>query len=250
MPEWLSQALAQPGLAWLLAAALVAGIVRGFSGFGTAMVYLPIAGSLLNPFAALTTLLVMDLFGPLPNVPRALRDRHPGDISKLFLGLVIALPLGVLLLSLLPVEVFRYAVSLISLCLLILLVTGFRYRGVLGPKTIVATGMLGGFLGGSTGLPGPPVIMVYMASQHPAKVVRATLMLYLLAVDVLMLGVFWLYDRLEVDYLVLGFCVMLPYLAGNVLGGVLFRADYERIYRLVAYAIIAISAVLGLPIWG
>ncbi len=156
MPDLITQALAAPGLGWLIAAALIAGIVRGFAGFGTAMVYLPVAGSFLSPFAALTTLIVMDLIGPLPNVPRALRDRHPGDISKLFLGLIVALPLGVLTLSLLPVEVFRYAVSIIALALLGLLITGFRYQGTLGPKTIVGTGMLGGFLGGSTGLPGPP----------------------------------------------------------------------------------------------
>jgi len=55
---------------WLLvAAAAVAGLVRGFSGFGTAMVYLPVAGQILSPFEALTTLLIMDLVGPLPNIP-------------------------------------------------------------------------------------------------------------------------------------------------------------------------------------
>ncbi len=249
MPDLITQALAQPGLGWLIGAALVAGVVRGFAGFGTAMVYLPMAGSFLSPFAALTTLIVMDLIGPLPNVPRALRDRHRGDISKLFLGLIVALPVGVLTLSYVPTEVFRYAVSLIALVLLGLLITGFRYRGTLGPRTIVGTGMLGGFLGGSTGLPGPPVIMVYMASQHPATVVRATLMLYLIAVDTLMLSVFWLYGRLEAQLLVLGFVVMVPYLLGNVVGGALFQAEYETLYRRVAYGIIAISAVLGLPIW-
>ncbi|MEM7521197.1 MAG: sulfite exporter TauE/SafE family protein [Pseudomonadota bacterium] len=250
MPELWSQALAQPGLIWLLGAALAAGLVRGFSGFGTAMVYLPVAGTFLGPFAALTTLLVMDLFGPLPNVPRALRDRHPGDMSRLVLGLVIALPIGVLVLAQVPAEAFRYAVSLIALALLVLLISGYRYRGALTPRLITGTGMLGGFLGGSTGLPGPPVIMLYMASTHPAHVVRATLMLYLVAVDVLMLGIFWLYDRLEPGNLVLGFCVMVPYLLGNILGGWLFRPGQEKIYRGIAYLVIALSAIIGLPFWG
>lgn len=249
MPDVLVQALAQPGLYWILTAALAAGLVRGFSGFGTAMVYLPIAGTFLSPFAALTTMLVMDFFGPLPNVPRALRDRHPGDMSRLIMGLVIALPLGVLVLTYVPTEVFRYAVSLIALTLLVLLISGFRYRGALTPRLITGTGMLGGFLGGSTGLPGPPVIMLYMASTHPAHVVRATLMLYLLAVDVMMVGLFWLYDRLEPGFLMLGFCVMVPYLIGNVLGGWLFRPGYEKTYRGIAYLVIAISAVMGLPFW-
>ena len=45
-----------------------AGLVRGFSGFGTAMIYLPVASQFLTPFEALITLMVMDFFGPLPLV--------------------------------------------------------------------------------------------------------------------------------------------------------------------------------------
>ena len=32
------------GFYWILTAAFVAGVVRGFSGFGSAMVFLPLAG--------------------------------------------------------------------------------------------------------------------------------------------------------------------------------------------------------------
>ena len=32
------------GFYWIFTAALVAGVVRGFSGFGSAMVFLPVAG--------------------------------------------------------------------------------------------------------------------------------------------------------------------------------------------------------------
>ncbi|MFY9209611.1 MAG: sulfite exporter TauE/SafE family protein [Aestuariivita sp.] len=249
MPDLFAQVSALPGLGWLISVAFLAGIVRGFCGFGTAMVYMPIATSIVGPFAALISMTIMDAIGPLPNLPRALRERHPGDMGRLLIGLVIALPLGVWTLGQLPTDVFRYAVSLISLTLLVLLASGYRYRGVLGTKTIVGTGMLGGFLGGSTGLPGPPVIMLYMASAHPAQVVRATLMIYLLVVDALLLALLWLFDRLEPEYIALGFMVTLPYLAGNILGAALFRPERETMYRAIAYGIIAGSAILSLPVW-
>ncbi|WP_050929974.1 sulfite exporter TauE/SafE family protein [Aestuariivita boseongensis] len=249
MPEVLTQALALPGLGWLIAAALVAGIVRGFAGFGTAMVYLPVAGAYLDPFAALTTVIIMDLIGPLPGVPRALRERHPGDLGRLVSGLVIGLPLGVLTLSLISPDMFRYSVSFIALMLLALLITGFRYHGEMTPRLITGTGFLGGYLGGTAGLPGPPVIMLYMASSHPAPVVRATNTLYLLIFDFFLLGTFLVLGRLDFGFVGLGFVVMVPYLIGNVIGGALFRAEYEKLYRWVAYAIIAASALMGLPFW-
>ena len=52
MADALAQALALPGLPWLVLAATLAGLVRGFSGFGSGLVYMPIAGAVLPPAQA------------------------------------------------------------------------------------------------------------------------------------------------------------------------------------------------------
>ncbi|MEL7116914.1 MAG: sulfite exporter TauE/SafE family protein, partial [Pseudomonadota bacterium] len=86
MIDLFQQALAAEGL-WLLAiGALLAGLVRGFSGFGTAMVYLPFAAEVFPPVWVLITLLVIDGLGPIPAVPRALRDGQPRDVAWHCLG--------------------------------------------------------------------------------------------------------------------------------------------------------------------
>jgi hypothetical protein len=249
MPEILAAVVDQPGLGRLAVVALIAGVVRGFTGFGTALIYMPVAGQFLSPFGALITLTAMDVIGPLPNLPRAFRDGHRRDALRLCAGLLVAMPLGVWVLTLVAPEVFRYSVSLLSLGLLVLLVSGWRYHGELKLAAVYLVGMLGGFLGGATGLAGPPVIMTYMASPHPAKVIRANLLLYLFGVDILMIGVLTVMGRMEPASLVLGFALAVPYLAGNLLGGWLFRPGYERAYRAVAYGLIAISALSGLPLF-
>ena len=55
--------LLQDGMVWILFAALIAGLVRGFSGFGTAMVFLPIASQYLTPFEAIASLAIMEFLG-------------------------------------------------------------------------------------------------------------------------------------------------------------------------------------------
>ncbi len=235
---------------WLLAAtAFVAGLVRGFSGFGTAMIYLPVAGQILPPFAAITTLVVFDLIAPLPTVPRALRDGHKGDVLRLTVGLMLGLPVGLYALSLASPEVFRYAVSGIALLLLVCLISGLRYRGTLTRPMIFGTGGLGGILMGVAGLPGPPVILLYMASPLPVQVIRANTLLYLILTDVVYLPVLALIGRLEASAVLLGAVLIVPSLLGNVTGAWLFRPGQERIYRAIAYAIIAASALSGLPVW-
>lgn len=237
------------GLWLLILGAFLAGIVRGFAGFGTAMIYLPFAGLVLSPFAALTTLIVKDLIAPLMHVPRAVRDGQPRDLIWLMAGAFLFVPLGVLVLSLVEREVFRWSVSLVTFAMLAALITGLRYRGPITRGLSFGAGSLGGFLAGSVGLPGPPVILLYMASTLPAAAVRATLTLYLIVADVLMLAVLGWNGYIVGAALALGALMILPYLLGNWVGALLFRPDYEALYRRVAYAIIAGSALLGLPIW-
>jgi uncharacterized membrane protein YfcA len=249
MPEFVALALATPGLIWLGGAALVAGLVRGFSGFGTAMIFLPVAGQWLDPFAAITAMVIMDFIGPLPNVPRALRDGHRPDVMRLALGMLIAMPVGVFVLTQVAPEVFRYSVSIITGLLLILLMLGVRYAGVLSQRLVYGAGAAGGLLGGAVGVGGPPVIMLYMASEQPAKSIRANITLYLLLTDVVLLVVFAAFGKLDYSALGLGLVLAVPYLSGNVIGALMFRPQAERIYRAVAYTIIAASALSGLPLF-
>ena len=236
-------------IALLGATVFVAGTVRGFSGFGGALIYLPVAGQVLPPFAVLTTVILFDMIAPLPNLPRALRDGARGDIARLVAGLLLFLPLGLYVLTLVPPEAFRWAVSLLSLGLLVCLVGGFRYRGRLTPPLVFGTGGLSGFLCGAAGLPGPPAILLYMAAELPPKVIRGTLMVFLMCADLALLGMLWVFGRLEPDAVLVGLGLILPALLGNLFGARIFRPEAEKTYRVVAYAIIAASALSGLPLW-
>lgn len=227
----------------------MSGVVRGFSGFGGAMIYLPVAARWLSPFEAITTLAVMEMIGPLPNVTRALRDAVGRDVVRLVAGMVIALPFGVAILALVAAEVFRYGVSVSSFTLLALLIGGVRYRGQLSRAIVYTAGLLGGFTAGCVGLPGPPVIMLYMSATQPPKVIRATLMLYLLLADVAMLATLWGFGHLVFSAIGLGFLLAVPYLLGNMMGARIFRPENERTFRAVAYMIIAVSGLSGLPLW-
>ncbi|WP_238364572.1 sulfite exporter TauE/SafE family protein [Mesobacterium pallidum] len=233
----------------LVLAGTVAGLVRGFAGFGTAMVYLPIAGQILPPIWALVTLVIMDFFGPIPNLPRGWRDADRPDLVRLITGMVATLPVGVALLAVLEPEVIRYVISVLALVLTVLLVSGFRYRGPMTRPLVIGTGAVGGITGGVAGIPGPPVILLYMASGKPAQVVRANNLVYLFVFDIFFMGLVAWRGWMELVPVVLGLVVVLPNLLGNMAGAAMFRPERERVYRWAAYGMIAASALSGLPLW-
>ena len=249
MPDALGAALAFDGLGWLIAGTVLAGFVRGFSGFGTALVFMPVAGQLMSPIWALTVLVVMDVFGPLPNLPRARRDGNPRELALLCVAMILALPLGLMVLTSIRPELFRYAVSALALLVPVLLLAGLRYRGPLSAPILLGTGGLSGFLGGVVGVPGPPVILLYLASTRLAAQVRANILIYLFIFDIVLIAVLALQDRLEAVPVILGLLLALPVMLANMAGAAIFRPERERHYRAAAYVIIAAAAISGLPVW-
>ena len=236
-------------LALLVIAAFVAGTVRGFSGFGSGLIFLPIAAQVLSPFQALTTVVIADLLGAVPNIPRALRDCDKSDVLRLIIGLIIALPIGIWTLTLLDPDVFRYGVSVLALVLLVYLLSGLRYRGRVPNPMVYATGAFSGFTCGVAGIPGPPVILFYMARPMPPQVIRANTFIFLSSTDIAMLPALYAFGKLDGSAIFLGALLIVPNLTGNLFGAWLFRPQYERIYRGAAYALIAATALSSLPVF-
>ncbi|MEM6565141.1 MAG: sulfite exporter TauE/SafE family protein [Pseudomonadota bacterium] len=249
MLEQLSGVVDLNGALWLLAGVFAAGLVRGFSGFGSGMIIMAVASSVLPPVSAILFMMMAELLGPLPNLPAAWRDGAPRDVGRLMLGAVLLVPVGIFCLTLMSPEVFGWIVSGCIVVILCLLMTGWRYNGQLTNGMTVATGGLGGFMSGFAGIPGPPVIMLYLSSRLPISVIRANFLLYLLAIDVVMIAAFWGSGLFVWEAAVIGLLAGIPNVVANMIGARLFDPEAETLFRRVAYLIIACSAIVGLPLW-
>lgn len=250
-PWWgaLEAALAHPALGWLAGVAVLAGLVRGFSGFGSGLVFIPLAAMVVPPLWAILILAVVDMLGPAPALPRALREGAPREVGLLAAGMLAGLPLGLWALFLLPVEAFRWIASLLVLGLLVPLAAGWRWRGRRGMPLMLGTGGLSGFLGGATGLAGPPVVLLYMAGGDSPARMRANFLLYFVALNVVLLSWLWGLGRLAPEALALALVMAVPFLLGLVAGTALFRPGAERLYRGLAHLLIACAGLMALPIW-
>lgn len=244
-----AEALTTDGFLLLALGSVLAGLVRGFSGFGTAMVYLPFAAQVLDPVWVLATMLVIDFFGPIPAVPRAVRDGQPRDVLRLGAGALLGALVGLEVLLAMPAAVFRYAIAVMTAVLLVLLVSGLRYRGRVTRPLTYGTGLLAGMTGASVGLPGPPVILLYMARPLPVAAIRANILLFLLLFDALLLVLFLARGLMAFEPVMIGLCLLPLYATAIVVGTAVFDPEREAVYRWVAYAVIAGSAISGLPVW-
>ena len=245
----LAEAVALDGLIWLVLAAFLAGLIRGFSGFGSAMVFLPVAGQFVSPIWALSILAVMDLFGPLPLLRAASKKVMRADLFRLISAMLLVLPLALWVLSRSEPILFRYLVSGLTLAFLALLLSGLRLPANLPKPLFYMVGAISGATGGLAGLHGPPVIFYFMASPYAADRVRANTLIYLFSFDVLILMVMILGAYLQFVPILIGLMLAAPIALGNLAGAKIFNPEYEKLYRIIAFCLIAFSAIHSMPIW-
>jgi len=247
LSEVLNTVWGSHGILWIALAAFVAGIVRGFTGFGTAMIFLPVAGMFLQPIEALTVLTVMDFFGPIPLLRKAVKDACRNHLVMLIIPMAFILPVALWFLSYADRQIFRYLVSGLALCLLLCLAFGLQYRSKVTTPMLLSLGTISGVTGGFLGMPGPPVILFYMAGPYRAAVVRANTLMFLFSFDALFITTIYAFGFLQLEAVFLGLIMVVPIVAGNLVGAKFFNPEKEGVYRFAAFCIIAFSAIKGLP---
>jgi uncharacterized membrane protein YfcA len=246
----IAEALAFGGLPLLLGAVAIAGVVRGFTGFGTALIYVPLASSVLPPVQVVVSLIVFDLLGTLPLLPRAARDGSPREVVSLMPATIAGLAAGLWVLTRTDPVIFRWVICVTALGLLAVLASGWRYRGDLGAAARSGVGAAAGFCGGVSGAAGPPVILFYMGGPRGTAPIRANILLFLVLTDVIYLALLGARGLLDPFPVAVGLMLIIPYALGGLIGQAVFDPTRERLYRGVSYAVIASAALVGLPVFG
>ena len=108
------------GIPWIelavgIGAALIAGLVRGFSGFGSAMILTPALSVLYGPPIAVPISLALELLVTVPLLPGSIRLVEWRRIGLLCLAAIAGVPLGTWLLFSLPPAIMRIAISAVIL---------------------------------------------------------------------------------------------------------------------------------------
>lgn len=235
---------------WIAAVALLlAGLVRGFAGFGAAMIFVPVAGALYGPPQAVAAVFLVDTLVSAPMAFAAIKLAQWRSVLTLLAGSLFALPVGAWLLLHLDPTPLRWGISLYILAAVALLASGWRYKGVPGMPLTLATGASSGLMSGMAALGGPPVVLFLLGGGSQAAAVRASIITYFFlnsingGINFVAQGLFTA-ERI-------GFAVTLApvYVTGIAAGIYLFRFATEVFYRRLAFTLCAVAAIASLPLW-
>ena len=158
-----------------------AAYIRGLTGFGMAIILVPLFGLIVKPGEAVVIgILLQVLIGPV-GLKVILADAHRESALKIAGFAVVATPLGILLLMHTTPDVARLMIAVVAIGAFLLVLLPQRSALRPGPKETALTGLASGILTGFAAMPGPPVVPFYLRQPIPPKEARASMMLVFFA---------------------------------------------------------------------
>lgn len=248
MSALLPTSVSASALLALMAVALTASVARGFSGFGAALIFMPLASTVAPPRTVAALLLIIDLIAAAPLAPAAWKQADRAAVALMAVGALITVPIGTYALTRLDPVTTRWIIIGFVTVLLVLLISGWRYHGKGHPALSIGIGGLAGFCSGLAQTGGPPIVAYWLGRPIASTVARANIVLYFAFTDIISFATYSVSGILSVEVFKLALIVGPVYALGLFIGSRLFGVASETLFRRVCYSLIALAAIVALPL--
>ena len=225
--------------------ALLAGLVRGFSGFGGPAIMTLVLTQLYSPLSVLTKVVIIDAVSYLLLVPTTAREFNRRVTVTVTLATLAGLPLGTyLLMEMDPSVMKRTIAGTVAACVAVMLLGG-RFRAPPSTAVHLAVGLFAGVVLSATYIALVAVIFFFSLPASGAES-RANAVYWGVLLSYVLIATHMLLGNITVDDLWRAALLGASYLAGTGAGAWCFRRTAERGFRRAVLWLLLGLATIGL----
>ena len=227
----------------VLCTVMFAGFLRGFVGFGAALIVVPVLSLVYGPIIAVPASILLALPATAQLLPDAIRYSEPRFVLPVSIPVFAAAPVGVWGLASVDPAIMKIVISSMVVVMVILLLRGWKLSHAPGWVVLSVAGAAGGVIQGAAGIGGPPVVAVALSRAGPVSQQRANVVGVMTAVSLASFIPLWHFDLLGRQAMELGLLLFAPNMLATWFGARYFSRSGQGHYRIAALSILGIIGV-------
>lgn len=239
--------LSMAELAILSGIVLLAGIVRGFSGFALSAVVMAAAVLVLPPVALIPICWWLEMVASALMVKGGWQEADRSIVFGLVAGSTIGVPFGLWLTTSISVDQSKLIVLVIILALAAMQLAKIRIPFLATKGGLYGAGLLAGVVTGLAHVGGMVIALYVLSQDAPAAKMRAALVLFLLFSALTSLATFLWFGIMNNTSIARGLVLAVPAAFGVIVGQKLFTprlAPYYRPFCLTLLCALAGAALI------
>jgi uncharacterized membrane protein YfcA len=235
-------------ISWVLSfcAVILAAFVRGVSGFGLALVLVPILLLILNSKSIVVINLLLGIVSNVIVLPYIFRSINLRGITPMALCSLLGIPLGIWIIKIIEPSALKMLVGGIAIVFAIPLALGFTRAFAKETVASGISGFLSGLLTASTSLGGPPVVLFMHNQNWRKETIYSSLAAYFLFSGFCSLIALSASGFMDTQIMIYAASLVPALLVGTGIGMMTFRRINQRFFRVFSLVIIICAGILGI----
>lgn len=249
--DWFREVIGVPldgHLAVIALATLFAGFLRGFIGFGAALVTIPVISLVFGPHAALPIVTVMGLPSTVQLLPDAIRHSERSVVLPMAIAIFVAAPIGTWILISVEQGLMKIVISAIVVLMVSFLAMGWSLKEQVSTRVLLFAGTVGGLVQGAAGIGGPPVVAVALSRVGAPERQRGNVLAVMTAISLSSLPPLYYYELFTRQTVVIGLILLPLYSFATWLGSRYFSGNGRKYFRNSALVVLAIIGLVTLVV--
>jgi uncharacterized membrane protein YfcA len=226
-----------------IAAVLAGGFLRGFVGFGAALVIVPVLSLAYGPLVAIPALTVIGIPTLVQLLPDAIRHSERRIVVPIAVAILLSAPLGTWVLVSVPPALMKMVISGLVIGLVGMLARGWKLKGDVSLPVLILAGVAGGLVQGVAGIGGPPVVAVALSRPGSPTEQRGNVLALMTAISLASLVPLSLFGLFTREAVVIGLILLPLYGAAILVGSRYFSSGGQRHFRQAAIGLLLVIGV-------
>ena len=247
--DWFQQTAGAPfDAAFVLILLIVtfAGFLRGFIGFGSALICIPVVTLVFGPRLAVPVVTLISLPGMFQLLPDAIRHSERPIVLPIALGIFLTAPLGTWVLVSIDPAIMKIVISALVVVMVAFLAMGWQLKQHVHRGLLLLAGGVGGMVQGVSGMGGPPVVAVALSRTGSPERQRGNVLGVMTAIALSALPAQYYYGLFTTQVFVISAILLPPHIVSTWLGSRYFSSAGKAYFRRVALIVLAIIGVTTL----
>ena len=250
MPELLGPELLGVALdgrfAIVCAAVFIGGFMRGFVGFGAALVSVPVLSLAYEPRLAVVAMTVIGIPTLFQLLPEAVRTAERAIVVPISIAILLATPIGTLMLVSASAALMKIVIAMLVIIMVAMLARGWRLESDVGLPLLVGAGFAGGLIQGVAGIGGPPVVAVALSRPGSPTKQRGNVLALMTAISASSLLPLWYFGLFTRQAIIIGLMLLPVYGGAILLGSRYFASGGQRHFRNAALTMLGLIGIATL----
>ncbi len=230
----------------LIIVILFSGFIRGFLGFGSGLITIPILSFLYSPIFAIVFNIIIEIPTTIYLTFIGAKTCRLKEIMPMFLSMMLTIPIGTLFLVSANEQIVKIFMSVLVIFFVILIASGWRLKATITKYILLLTGIISGFMQGLTGMGGPPFVTILLSKGESDNITRGNILIMSAGIVISAVISMFYFNLFTNKIFLIGLFAAPFYILASFIGSRFYNFSGNKYYRNFSLTILGIIGIATL----